>query len=268
VATSNPENVCVAPSINRSHQEKLLQSSRTYLRFCAARDTAVGVDRLAHDRRNLAFRCDGSSDHGMDCPATPGSVSVRRRAICCGISVEFGFDFSRGDLGYREVGAPHSPRLRAHIERRSARFVASVCTLSTYCQQCGTQLALDKNAAEPRLVQEARWGSIVAIPLLGGLHLRYERRAPERLLPPLYRSIGAGRAPLGGISSEHPMYIAAVQQLKGNSDSVSVPLTTTKACRPSGSDRGLLAQSNLREAQILAAFLSALRARRCRSRRA
>ena len=104
VATSNPENVCVAPSINRSHQEKLLQSSRTYLRFCAARDTAVGVDRLAHDRRNLAFRCDASSDYGMDCPATPGSVSVRRRAICCGISVEFGFDFSRGDLGYREVG--------------------------------------------------------------------------------------------------------------------------------------------------------------------
>jgi hypothetical protein len=40
----------------------------------------------------------------------------------------------------------------------------------------GTHLGLDKDAPEPRPVQRADAGDIVAFPQVGGLHHRYERR--------------------------------------------------------------------------------------------
>jgi hypothetical protein len=40
-----------------------------------------------------------------------------------------------------------------------------------------THLSLDKDTPEPRPVQPAELGRIMAIPQLGGLHHRYERRA-------------------------------------------------------------------------------------------
>jgi putative transposase len=40
-----------------------------------------------------------------------------------------------------------------------------------------THLALEKDSPEPRPVQPPKSGRIVSIPVLGGLHHRYERRA-------------------------------------------------------------------------------------------
>jgi hypothetical protein len=47
----------------------------------------------------------------------------------------------------------------------------------TYYHETRTHLALEKDAPEPRPVQEGNGGRIVAIPQVGGLHHRYERRA-------------------------------------------------------------------------------------------
>ena len=58
---------------------------------------------------------------------------------------------------------------------------AGVCKLMTlYCsydERSRTHLALDKDAPIPRAVTPPGDGDIVAIPHVGGLHHRYERRA-------------------------------------------------------------------------------------------
>jgi len=46
-----------------------------------------------------------------------------------------------------------------------------------YYHQSRTHLSLKKDAPEPRPVQKADAGRIVAIPQVGGLHHLYERRA-------------------------------------------------------------------------------------------
>jgi len=46
-----------------------------------------------------------------------------------------------------------------------------------YYQCSRTHLALAKDAPEPRTTQPPESGNVVALPLLGGLHHRYERRA-------------------------------------------------------------------------------------------
>ena len=46
-----------------------------------------------------------------------------------------------------------------------------------YYQCSRTHLALAKDAPEPRTAQPPESGNVVALPLLGGLHHRYERRA-------------------------------------------------------------------------------------------
>lgn len=46
-----------------------------------------------------------------------------------------------------------------------------------YYRELRTQLSLAKDAPESRSVQGPEVGRIVAIPQLGGLHHRYERRA-------------------------------------------------------------------------------------------
>ena len=47
----------------------------------------------------------------------------------------------------------------------------------SYYEKARTHLALDKDAPIPRPVMPASAGDIVAIPEVGGLHHRYERRA-------------------------------------------------------------------------------------------
>ena len=58
---------------------------------------------------------------------------------------------------------------------------AGVWTLMTrygsYYENVRTHLALDKDAPIPRPVMPPGDGDIVAIPEVGGLHHRYERRA-------------------------------------------------------------------------------------------
>ena len=87
--------------------------------------------------------------------------------------------------------APHAPWQNAFVERfiGSARrecFVivfneAGVRRLMTrYCayyERSRTHLSLDKDAPIPRAVMPPGRGTIVAIPEVGGVHHRYERRA-------------------------------------------------------------------------------------------
>jgi putative transposase len=46
-----------------------------------------------------------------------------------------------------------------------------------YYHESGTHLSLAKDAPESRPVQTPELGRVVAIPQVGGLHHRYERRA-------------------------------------------------------------------------------------------
>jgi hypothetical protein len=46
-----------------------------------------------------------------------------------------------------------------------------------YYQRSRTHLALGKDAPEPRAVEPPEQGRVVAIPQVGGLHHRYQRRA-------------------------------------------------------------------------------------------
>jgi hypothetical protein len=46
-----------------------------------------------------------------------------------------------------------------------------------YYHRSRVHLALEKDTPEPRPIQPPESGTIVAIPVLGGLHHRYERRA-------------------------------------------------------------------------------------------
>jgi putative transposase len=95
-------------------------------------------------------------------------------------------------MGIVEVlGAPRSPWQRAYVERiiGSIRrdcldhlIVLDESSLRRilrryfdYYHKSRTHLSLDKDAPVPRPVHLA--GRIVAIPQLGGLHHRYERRA-------------------------------------------------------------------------------------------
>jgi putative transposase len=91
------------------------------------------------------------------------------------------------------LSAPGSPWQRAYIERVigtirrecldhvivvTARSLRRHLTrFTTYYHQSRTHLGLQKDAPEPRPVQGPEAGRIVALPKVGGLHHRYERRA-------------------------------------------------------------------------------------------
>ena len=48
---------------------------------------------------------------------------------------------------------------------------------SRYYEESRTHLSLDKDAPIPRRIMPASEGRVIAIPQVGGLHYRYERRA-------------------------------------------------------------------------------------------
>jgi putative transposase len=89
--------------------------------------------------------------------------------------------------------APRSPWQRAYVERVIGTIrgecVDHVIVLSEaglsrhlrrfadYYHRSRTHLGLQKDTPEPRPVQAPEAGRIVAIPEVGGLHHRYERRA-------------------------------------------------------------------------------------------
>jgi len=108
----------------------------------------------------------------------------------------FGDDF-RGqvrDMGICEVlSAPHSPWQRAYVERVIGSIRRECLdhvivlhenalrrTLNSYFEyyhRSRTHLSLGKDSPESRAIQLPELGQVVALPQVGGLHHRYERRA-------------------------------------------------------------------------------------------
>jgi transposase InsO family protein len=108
----------------------------------------------------------------------------------------FGNDFREQvrDMGIREVlSAPRSPWQRAYIERvigsirrecldhvivfQESSLRRTLHSYFEYYHRSRTHLSLAKDSPEPRAIQPPEMGSVVAIPQVGGLHHRYERRA-------------------------------------------------------------------------------------------
>jgi putative transposase len=108
----------------------------------------------------------------------------------------FGADFVEQvkAMGIQQVlSAPRSPWQRAYVEkvigtiRRECLDHMTVfnerCVYRhlqnfvNYYHRSRTHLALEKDSPEPRPIQRPDAGRIIAIPEVGGLHHRYERRA-------------------------------------------------------------------------------------------
>ena len=49
-----------------------------------------------------------------------------------------------------------------------------------YYHRARTHLSLGKDSPEPRLIEPREMGRVVALPQVGGLHHRYERRAARK----------------------------------------------------------------------------------------
>jgi transposase InsO family protein len=108
----------------------------------------------------------------------------------------FGSAFRRQvrDLGIQEVlCTPRSPWQRAYVERMIGS-VRRECldhvlvfhetslrrilrSYLDYYHRSRTHLSLGKDSPEPRSIQPEHMGRVVALPQVGGLHHRYERRA-------------------------------------------------------------------------------------------
>src|SRR6267143_5760416 len=108
----------------------------------------------------------------------------------------FGHDFREKvrDMGIREVlSAPRSPWQRAYVERvigsirhecldhvivfHESSLRRTLNSYFDYYHRSRTHLSLGKDSPEPRAIQPPEMGSVVALPQVGGLHHRYERRA-------------------------------------------------------------------------------------------
>jgi putative transposase len=108
----------------------------------------------------------------------------------------FGDDFTRQvkDLGIEEVlSAPRSPWQRAYVERiigtirrecldhlivlGETSLRRNLRSYFDYYHGSRTHLSLSKDAPDSRPVHSAELGNVIAIPQVGGLHHRYERRA-------------------------------------------------------------------------------------------
>ena len=108
----------------------------------------------------------------------------------------FGNDFREQvrDMGICEVlSLPRSPWQRAYVERvigsirrecldhvivfRENSLRRILNSYFDYYHRSRTHLSLEKDSPEPRAIQPPEMGSVVAVPQVGGLHHRYERRA-------------------------------------------------------------------------------------------
>ena len=108
----------------------------------------------------------------------------------------FGDEFRRRvtEMGIQEVlSAPRSPWQRAYVERVIGSIrrecldhlivfneISLRRTLRSYFEyyhKSRTHLSLGKDSPEPRPTQPLEMGRVVAVPQVGGLHHRYERRA-------------------------------------------------------------------------------------------
>jgi Phosphoglucose isomerase/Integrase core domain len=106
----------------------------------------------------------------------------------------FGKDFDDQAMGIQQVlSAPRSPWQRAYVERvigtirrecldhmivfGEGSLYRHLQNFINYYHRSRTHLALAKDSPEPRPVQPPGTGRIIAIPEVGGLHHRYQRRA-------------------------------------------------------------------------------------------
>jgi transposase InsO family protein len=108
----------------------------------------------------------------------------------------FGNDFRDQvqDMGIEEVlSTPRSPWQRAYVERvigsirrecldhvivfRESSLRRTLASYFDYYHRSRTHLSLGKDSPEPRPIQPPESGPVVAVPQVGGLHHRYERRA-------------------------------------------------------------------------------------------
>jgi transposase InsO family protein len=98
------------------------------------------------------------------------------------------------DMAIQEVlSTPRSPWQRAYVERvigsirrecldhliafNETSLRRILRSYVEYYHRSRTHLALGKDSPEPRSIQSAEMGRVVALPQVGGLHHRYERRA-------------------------------------------------------------------------------------------
>jgi putative transposase len=107
----------------------------------------------------------------------------------------FGAEFTKQveNLGIQEMlSAPRSPWQRAYIERvigsirregldhlivyNEASLYRHVNSFVEYYHETRTHLSLQKDTPASRLVQQPGSGRVIALPQVGGLHHRYERR--------------------------------------------------------------------------------------------
>jgi hypothetical protein len=101
-------------------------------------------------------------------------------------------------MGVKQVlSAPRSPWQRAYVERvigtirrecldhvialSQASLYRQLQRFAAYYHCSRTHLGLQKDTPEPRAIQPPSAGRIIAIPEVGGLHHRYERRAARTL---------------------------------------------------------------------------------------
>ena len=108
----------------------------------------------------------------------------------------FGKDFVEQvkAMGIKQVlSAPRSPWQRAYVERvigsirrECLDYIIVINELSLhqhlrefvdYYHNSRTHLSLDQDTPAPRAVQSEEFGRVIALPQVGGLHHRYERRA-------------------------------------------------------------------------------------------
>src|SRR5215472_1448190 len=108
----------------------------------------------------------------------------------------FGEEFQRQvtDMGIQEVlSTPRSPWQRAYVERvigslrrecldhvivfHEPSLRRILASYFQYYHRSRTHLSLEKDSPVPRSIQSPEMGRVVALPQLGGLHHRYERRA-------------------------------------------------------------------------------------------
>ena len=91
------------------------------------------------------------------------------------------------------LSAPRSPWQRAYVERvigtirrecldhvivfGERSLYRQLQSFVDYYHRSRTHLGLEKDTPVPRLVQSADKGRVIAMPEVGGLHHRYERRA-------------------------------------------------------------------------------------------